>query len=512
MLNQKILTSVCLIIVLPLCGLKSQSTIKSYTDSSSSFLSASSCKLIDNGYLIAYKAGNINNIVRYDSYGVIKWQKAVLSVETSSITNLYEDNAKNILALGEDTAGGDYYSLIKLSATGNLIWSRQLSKNGLQSYDLPTMKCGANNSIYVLSCTYDKSHIYVVDSLGNLLWSKTFYIDDVTFKNPSFDFEIMNDGGILCSGKSENDLFLMRLNNFGNLVFSKRFKDYGNFNTHVRIVKKMNDGNFLIGGFRGESVAPYRSGLFLMKSDAFGNIIRYRFYYDSLNINNFIPYSASETSTGNIVVSGYGGALFFASFNNNFDLLSYKKWNSVSNAQCGHSCFDTNINEVLIFCSNYNSTLYSLRTNINSISFCEMENVFTIGNYSITISPPDISFFANVLSGPVVSEANINTSTANVINMQFYCGDSETLLSSSGTALQPVLTIYPNPVSVGKQLKINSSEKINSLQLRNSYGQIVFEENRPDVSITIPELSPGIYLVALRTNTSLSTHPLLVTE
>jgi hypothetical protein len=135
--------------------------------------------------------------------------------------------------------------------------------------------------ITLSAITGDSTFIYVVKSNvnGNSIWSKKIS----TWINNAFSIHQCKDGGFAITGyyrgtnTSRYDVSLIKLNNNGNLVWSKYFKDNlpPSFNVNVdqgNSIIELADSSLIIAG----STSSYGAGnsdILLIKTDKNGNII-----------------------------------------------------------------------------------------------------------------------------------------------------------------------------------------------------------------------------------------------
>ncbi|HYG52861.1 MAG TPA: T9SS type A sorting domain-containing protein, partial [Flavobacteriales bacterium] len=393
--------------------------------------------------------------------------------------------------------------------------SVDLDKTSYSSYGSPRLMPDGNGHIYALSSTYEKTHLYKLDAAtGSMVWSRTFDIDFVTEKNPGFDLVLTGDGGIICTGKANADIFMVCISPSGNLNWTKRMNDFDNSYAHAKCITRLTDGNYLMAGFRGENTAPYLSGIFLLKIDSLGGILDYKFYYDSLNLHTFIPEAIQELNNGNIRVTGNGGPLSFADFDASLNLVNYSFWTQLMNAQTTSNCFDMVNDALLVTCGDRVDRQYILRSMNSNAVFCQM---VVSGSYKWHALPVNESVYTHDINfnpGPGVSTSVSALFAVTPYAHAFYCGLSEMYLSNNDEEMEkPLAQVYPNPATAGETLTFNAGfETPGSYTLYNASGAVLANATFEGMSTTLSTagMAAGVYLLRLETPKGLHTHKLVL--
>ncbi|HLP12006.1 MAG TPA: T9SS type A sorting domain-containing protein [Flavobacteriales bacterium] len=480
-------------------------TIKSFSYAPDSLMEAGASKLLENGYIVTgkYYAGGsyVNYAVRYNNNGTVKWTRQESAGHIKAIVDVAEDENKSLYFLAEDPTSYSYYTLLKTDSMGNFSWSVDLDKTGFSSYGSPRLMPDGNGNIYALSSTYEKTHLYKLDGItGSAVWSRTFDIDFVTEKNPGFDLILTGDGGVICTGKADSDVFMVCVSPTGNLNWTKRMNDFGNSYCHAKCITRLADGNYLIAGFRGENMSLYRSGIFLLKIDSLGAILDYRFYFDSLNIHSFVPENIVELPGGNIRVTGNGGPLTIADFDASLNMTGYIFWTEVMNAQTTSNCFDMVNNQLLITCGDRVDKQFILRSLNASTAFCQMDFSATYGSYDLAINEGDYTSDINFNSGPGAIPSVTSLFAVTSYSHDFYCGSNEITLGEAASLFQAEVAIYPNPVTAGETITINTNNmSAGSYMLYNANGAVLRSDliQQGQSLITTADLAPGVYFLRL---------------
>lgn len=470
-------------------------------------LSATSARLLPDGYLVASKYYDgtqlINYITRYRNDGSINWSRTEQSGLLSGIMDMATNSRNELYFLADDLYGDSYYGLIKTDSMGNVLWTKELGKNGISTYDVPRMKVNASDELYVMSSTYEKTHIYKLDDAGNLLWSKTIEVDTVMTKNPAFGMETTPDGGIICSGKASNDIYMARFATDGTLLWTKRLFDNELSYSHPKTITRLQDGNYLVAGFRGENFASYTTGMFLLKTDINGTVLDFKFYTDSLAQYAFIPYAIHEFNNGHIQVMGCGGMVSFADFDAALNLEKYTVWTGVGNMLVSGGDFDYLNNQLLVSGTDDNTTQYILRNAQGQGNFCTQEEVLTITQKNLPIDNSLYNTSAIITKGPMTSAATYVLPYSGGFNASSVCGPSEITLSTTEIKEEHSVNVYPNPVSNTQNLNLELSwDDETTITLVNANGQTVLQQTTSafHTQVSINNLPKGLYFLNMAVN------------
>lgn len=467
-------------------------------------LEASAARLLKKGYIITgrYNNGieNVNYISKYSTNGAVRWTKNITEESLAFVADIAENQAQELYLLAEDTYGDDHYSLIKTDSSGNELWTVNLSKKGFASYDMPRIKLTATGQVYVMSSTFEKTHLFHLNDAGSLLWSKTLEIDTVQTKNPAFDMQVTPDGGVMYAGKSANDIFLQKFSSTGAPVWTKRLFDNDESISHPKAITALQDGNYLIAGFRTQFVAPYASGMFLLKIDASGQVLDFNFYTDTLNQFTFVPNAVQETAEGKIRMMGCGGQLSFADFDENLNLEKYSWWSTVANCHVNTGCFDYRNNQLIVTGTD-DSLQYVLRNNLENDDFCNLEEVTTYTMQKLAVDNGVYHTTAHITSGPFCSTVSTTLQDHAGFAFQTICGEPEMLMGTTTPAtVNAIVNVYPNPVNGSGVLNINALvEGEATIRLTNAAGQMVYQQmlTGQQTGINLDGQPAGLYFLTL---------------
>jgi hypothetical protein len=202
-------------------------------------------------------------------------------------------------------AGYDDFYVVKLDSLGNVIWSKTIGGNYndraysiIQSSDGGYVIAG-----YTGSFGAGGFDIYVVklDSSGNIVWSKTI--------GGSYDDEARSiiqssDGGYVIAGKIWNfmagrgDMYVVKLDANGNVQWAKTIG--GGFGTSANSIIQSSDGGYVVAGL----IWNFGAGgfdMYVVKLDSSGNVQWTKTIGGSYED---VAYSIIQSSDGGYVIAG----------------------------------------------------------------------------------------------------------------------------------------------------------------------------------------------------------------
>ena len=143
-------------------------------------------------------------------------------------------------------------ALLRLTATGDLLWSKRLALSGFfaAEYDQSSDVQEKPNGHLVLNLS-DISRFVVaeLEADGDLLWCKSYKaIDDPDYpKDPAFGLKITDNGEILVCGKDRDWPFIVRVNANGDVIWGRSYLTVGLY-SHWRHVRQLPNGDLLVAG------------------------------------------------------------------------------------------------------------------------------------------------------------------------------------------------------------------------------------------------------------------------
>ena len=250
---------------------------------------------IDEGFAIAgwywhsHLSGSPSGLylAKMDSLGNKEWGKVYGGIRDDEGYSVVQTKDKGFLIIGQTESYGagksDMY-LVKTDSLGNLIWQKTFGSPypDWGSYIYPTL-----DSNYILvggkSRTSDytsrQAWIIKINEVGNIIWEREFggqHRDGFNMVYQLYDSSFVAIGNTR-SFKSDGDYagWIMKISNKGDSLWSRSFTRSPNKDEYFYDFKPTRDGGFIICGMSWPDTnqGPYFSDAWLVKVDSMGCLI-----------------------------------------------------------------------------------------------------------------------------------------------------------------------------------------------------------------------------------------------
>ena len=237
----------------------------------------------DGGFLVA---GLYNDpgykycLMKLDAAGNVQWT-TIYPRGTNAYAVWVEEVPFGIATCGWYYTGSQWEGLISFyNSAGSHLWSKQLVGSG---HDQPNSIHFSGSNFWVCGGTTSFGSggdlfVLKLDAAGNLIFGKS-YGTSANERRGDWDIEGIptNDGGYLIAGCTNNssisagawDILLIKINSNGNVVWAKRYG--GSQDDIAEGIDKTPDGGFVIVGYTYSFTNGGRDA-FLMKVDSVGNM------------------------------------------------------------------------------------------------------------------------------------------------------------------------------------------------------------------------------------------------
>ena len=272
-------------------------------------------KTSDGGYAVVGKKEMDSNIDVYllktDANGATIWETTFGVSSEEDAYSVIQTADAGFTILGLDYASGTFLS--KTDASGGVLWTKTVAPE-IRCYDFVKMP----DDGYALAGEFigggQNYYTYLIrtNSLGDTLWTRKF--GDPGEINTPYSLALTDDGGFVLTGETtsppstgENDLFLIKTDVNGNLLWDKRFGTPALIEQGYSVLQT-SDGGFLVGGTVIDALTEKSTGI-LIKTDAGGDTIWTKQYgfpqpYLFNQIENIVP-----TADGGYALCGWAGNL-----------------------------------------------------------------------------------------------------------------------------------------------------------------------------------------------------------
>jgi hypothetical protein len=223
-----------------------------------------------------------------------EWNQTFGGMMHDSARSILQTSDYGYLILGYTDSFGNGHGdvwLIKTDFEGNEEWNK--TYDGIGGFDTGTNILKTSDGGYIITGIYSNmppppldfivdGWLIKIDHDFNVQWNKTFGgNEDVSFYSIQ---QTSDDGYIILGdtyfyGAGKCDIWLVKTDNNGNEQWNKTFGD--NWNEHGKSLLLTHDGGFIIIGSKQKNTEPYDIDLWLIKTDANGNMLWNKTFGDS---------------------------------------------------------------------------------------------------------------------------------------------------------------------------------------------------------------------------------------
>lgn len=420
------------------------------------------------------------------------------------------DTAYTIIGATESFGNGntDMY-LFKIDSLGNLLWSKTYGGTNVDwGMDLKqTLDTGYILTGYSNSQSWDYN-IYVVktDSIGNSLWTRTYGGNDWDF---SYSIETTSDSGYIIAGETYSygsglsDGYAIKLDSLGDTTWTKTFGGVGN-DVFYDVIETYN-GNLLFAG--SKTSIDGDTDYWLVKTDNYGNELWEYTAGDSLDevINDVIELTDSnyyfigtkESINGTNLDAGYQkiskNGIFI--FGTLYDAQENDVGQFISQYQ----------NETDIILGGSTSSYGNGERDVLSIKISQSGLVYTYITGGTSFD--DIAEEADTTSDKGLVIVGTTTGTINGIKSVFVMKKDESLNADPNISevfdvtninqieSEKEVRLYPNPTTDKITIKGIKNSKNISFIIYNVLGESVATGKTSSNSINLKNLNTGIYFI-----------------
>jgi hypothetical protein len=484
---------------------------KMYGSPQNDFIS-SARQTSDGGYILVGNTSGTTNasndiyLLKTDSNGIMLWSNTLggTAVEKASDIELTFD--KGFIILGQkfipvgSLSGILSVLLVKADSMGSIHWTKEF--NFTNGDDASSIKQTKNRGFIIAGSGNHGNLIFIyrTDSIGNTIWAKKF--DGLSNERAS-SVEETADGGYIISGYTSSfgagsdDVYLIKTDSIGNLLFSKTFGGAGSDIPNSAL--QTADGGFIVLG-RTNSFASGTIDVYLVKTDSAGNLMWSKTFAGP---GSDLGYSIVQTADGGFAISGHTNS-FGAGSN---DVLIIKT-NSSGNLLWSKT-YGGLLSEYGSYIQQASDKGFILGGTTESFGAAGGDDVYLIKTDSLGNSGCNFTVSAFIEGTPLTVVTNpLNTESPLVAYSSassvpsINSGFTSTVLcmtniKEKGVATDP-FNIFPNPSSGNFSISFNKKITKGILQIFNLLGEKVFEENILEQSqkeIQMKSISPGIYFV-----------------
>ncbi len=294
----------------------------------------------DGGFIVAATTSSFGAggqdiwLIKTDENGDTLWTKTFGGTGNDGPANVVQTNDNGYAIFGTTNSygnGGDDFLLWKTDSLGNTEWyntfggiNNEVANEGQQlpdsNYVIVGDTVGQNPKAWLIK----------IDKSGNFIWGRTIGTDSYGYSHHGRSVQQTDDGryavsgwhSYLVYGSYVYDYFLSIVSSTGNTYFINYYGALNFRGVWGVIVKKLNDGNFILGGTKRNLYGGGAEEPWIIKTDQNGNVI-----WDKIVFGSQYPAvltSIEPTNDNGFIFTIYGPNISLLKCNEN-GILTWEK-------------------------------------------------------------------------------------------------------------------------------------------------------------------------------------------
>lgn len=408
----------------------------------------------------------------------------------------------------EVRGGTSDVALVRLDANKNLLWSKTygdtLNEYGMKVLETPDGDILVTGFAESYGAGQRDAYLLKLNSQGDTLWTKTYggplldQANDMLLLNYG---EIMLIGNTFSFGNNSSDIYLLRLDSQGNIIWAYTYGGTGN--DFGRSAAIDDNGNLYILGDT-ESFGSAQSDILMMQLDMSGNILNaVTAGGEGLEIGKQIQL----TPSGQLIIGGTTTS--FGAQNKDIQLIAMDTDGNIQSSRLYGGPFEDDLSSITILDDDQlllagttfsygegNADALVIKTNMGTSTLCPHTDV---DFFSIPVTPERTTISTTISNGTKVRRASTLSGKTATIETTVCEGNVSTTHYDKLTTI----SLYPNPTNGVLWLDIPDTltGNLTNLQLTitDLTGKIVHAQTGYDkqAGLDLYSLNSGIYYLAV---------------
>jgi hypothetical protein len=270
----------------------------------------------DGGYIIgartaSYGAGDWDFwLIKTDSIGNTQWTRTFGGIEKDGFEYVRQTTDGGFILIGGTEsygAGDEDCWLIKTDANGNITWSKTYGGQFDDGADCVQQTIDGGFIIIGFTGSYGNGDVWLIktDAMGDTMWTKTF---GGSLGDMGRHVQQTEDGGYILTCRTEIDTignldgWIIKTDSLGNMLWNKTYGGLGE--DELRCSQETYDGGYITSGWYTQQVG-IDSDIWLIKSNEVGDTLWTKTFGGSSYEEG---YAVQQTSDSGYIVAGFTGS------------------------------------------------------------------------------------------------------------------------------------------------------------------------------------------------------------
>jgi len=455
----------------------------------------------DKGFLICGSSSSFGQgassiyLIKTDSNGVFKWSKTYGGINSDRGMSILKTSLNGAIISGYTNSFNSFeYDIfyLKIDSVGNIIWQKTFAENDWEFAYSSTLL--DNDELIIAGETYSNTNgnsdglLLKINSLGDVVWSKK-----IGFENQdAFRSVTFNNGFIYAAGSTIDNQtnsskpFIIKLNSNGSIIDTLILKTDNRFNYKLNCITNFNNSSLLIAGEieKLDSILPQSE--FRLKIDTTLSVIwRDSAQFSSIKKGEYIfRHPLNNHLMTVFTLNGGNGktAMFLADYTDHFYYNFGSTYGGLEEEQ----------------------GVKGLLSSRNKLVYLGNTKTWGFGDQDFWL----IMFKADSLISDHKTKNRFYTDTTSLspINILEINKDNK-------------IKFYPNPVSKNSTVRIKSSHILSNaiLEITDVFGKLIFTKEissfeNEEIRLNDLHLSVGCFIIKVSSDTIIQQSKLILTD
>ena len=477
--------------------MKAQAPFKqSYDITGDAFTKAYHCNTLDSGMILLTRSSNVTGgqyftIFKTTANGNLQWSQRFVQPGNCNISNIVQLPDSGYFFCFVELNFPEKYYLTRLDKNGNLVYCTSLTPppNYIVAFDPQCLSRGDGN-VYVGCDLHNLTngvfgwHLFEIDGAGNVVFSNCY--NGGTLKCLERGFSVCANGDLLMTGYQRDSVamhygpVITRIDSGGTLLWSNLYLDATTDIAGISVFEMAN------GNIVSTAMHTYPGNETIrLETDASGNLLRARDYGSPTNFLS--PFTSRAVENGSMIIFGTtnGGSYCL-------------KLDSTGNILYSQRYFSIVPNSTEISFSGYSFGGVDYTTNHATIFTCDSALVSCSGD-TISVDTGSISF--QTIAIPSSYPVQLFDTLFSLLDTLWAAVNMKDCETSSVTEINSENEISVFPVPATDFISVDCIPAPDNIRVCDMTGRVILNVQSPEIhnEIDVTTLAAGCYLINVTT-------------